>query len=90
MTADLEFHHNGIYTASGFSGNYVSSVSEVSVDRLSVYTSGHSLVIDTPTAANIQVARPDGVCFILEAQAGRTVYDLPRGLYIVNGKKVIL
>ena len=90
QTADLEFHHNGIYTASGFSGNYVSSVSEVSVDRLSVYTSGHSLVIDTPTAANIQVARPDGVCFILEAQAGRNVYDLPRGLYIVNGKKVIL
>ena len=90
QTADLEFHHNGIYTVDGFTGSYVSGVADASVSHFIVYTSGHSLVIDTPTAANIQVARPDGVCFILEAQAGRNVYDLPRGLYIVNGKKVIL
>ncbi|MDE6300555.1 MAG: starch-binding protein [Muribaculaceae bacterium] len=90
QTADLEFFNNGIYSAAGFTGQYVSGIDDATVSHMIVYTEGHALVIDTPTAASVLVVRPDGVSFNLDAQPGRNAFTLPRGLYIVNGKKVIL
>lgn len=89
QTDDFEFTNNGIYTSTGFSGQ--TGVETVTAsDEVNVYVSGGNLIVETPNAQRLNVSRLDGVAFPVELHIGRNVIELPRGIYIVGGKKIRL
>lgn len=90
QTADLVLYNNGIYNANGFTGKYVSGISDAVAASLRVYSRAGRLYIDAPEDCILNVVRIDGSTFPLEVNAGLNAYDLPRGFYIVNRVKVIL
>ena len=90
QTDDFDFVNNGIYSFSGFSGNLVSGVESAVVTNLKVSVRNHQLVIETPEACNVNIVRADGVAFPTALHIGLNTIDLPRGFYIVAGKKVVL
>lgn len=90
QTANLDFINNGIYTASGYSGKNFSGVGNVTVNSLRVTVVDHQLCIEAPDPCAVVIARLDGVTFTVDLHVGYNIVDLPRGLYIVAGKKVVL
>lgn len=90
QTDDFDFVNNGIYSFSGFSDNLVSGVESAVVTNLKVSVRNHQLVIETPEACNVNIVRADGVAFPTALHIGLNTIDLPRGFYIVAGKKVVL
>ncbi|MDE6717713.1 MAG: starch-binding protein, partial [Muribaculaceae bacterium] len=93
QTADLEVHNNGIYTFSGFTGKYYGSatgVESVDYSSLKIFVHNGSLVVETPDIAILPVVRIDGTMTVLNLFPGQTTVELPKGLYIVAGKKVII
>lgn len=91
-TGDLKLVHNGIYNASGYTGKtYSSGVASVEVpEGIRVYVAGGMLIVESPVACSLQAVRVDGSVMPLSCAAGVNRYSLPRGFYIVAGKKVIL
>ncbi|MDE7401965.1 MAG: starch-binding protein [Muribaculaceae bacterium] len=91
QTANLEFINNGVYTSQGFTGKYVTSgVETTTAADFKVMIQGTDLIVDSNRACTITVARLDGVSFNVEIGIGRNVVQLPRGIYIINGKKYAL
>ncbi len=91
QTANLQFYHNGIYNAQGFSGVTTGvKANTVSESSLKVSVRDHKLFIETPEACTVNVVRLDGVSLPLDLHIGYNTIELPRGLYIVAGKKVVL
>ena len=90
QTADLAWVNNGIYNASGYTGQQVTGIDNVTTSSIKVSVSAGRLVIETPEACNVTVVRADGIVLPLELHIGVNSFDLPRGFYIVSGKKVIL
>ncbi|MDE7413783.1 MAG: starch-binding protein [Muribaculaceae bacterium] len=92
QTANLEFVHNGIYNADGFTNNYMADtgVKNVDLTGIRVYVSNGSLVIESDRLVTIPVVRVDGMTSNITVGEGKTSVDLPKGLYIVAGKKIIL
>lgn len=89
QTANLEFSHKGIYTAEGFTGQ--TGVGEVMTDsNEKVWVSNGQLFIETSIAKAITVHRMDGIFFPVQLHVGRNTVDLPKGLYIISGKKIKL
>ena len=89
QTSDLEFVNNGVYTAAGYSGT--TGVDEVSSsENLKVWTNSGHLVVETPVSMILPVSRMDGVTFPVMLHVGRNQVELPKGMYIVMGKKVRL
>ena len=90
QTADFDFVNNGVYSASGFTGDHVTGIDNAVVSGISVSVREHRLVITTPVACTVTVVRADGIAFPVNLHIGYNTVDLPRGFYIVAGKKVIL
>ncbi len=93
QTANLDFHKNGIYNASGFTGQYYVSVgvsNAVDYSGIKVGKSSAGLTIETGEAVKVDIVRVDGLVISVMAQPGINTVDLPKGLYIVAGKKVII
>ncbi|MDE6277768.1 MAG: starch-binding protein [Muribaculaceae bacterium] len=90
QTSDLELKNGGVYTAQGFSGQYVSGVESTTVEAFEVSVSGGCLIVTAPDSCTLTVVRADGVSFPVAVHPGRNSISLPRGFYIVGGKKVIL
>ncbi|MDE5808573.1 MAG: starch-binding protein, partial [Muribaculaceae bacterium] len=93
QTADLDLMNNGIYTASGFTGNYHSATGfadQVSMNEVKVSTFNSSLTVESTKALILQIVRVDGMVILANIQPGINTIDLPKGLYIVAGKKIIL
>ena len=59
-------------------------------DLIKVYTENGCLVVETPEAFTINVARIDGLTIPVNLHIGRNTVELPRGFYIVAGRKFIL
>lgn len=89
-TIDLEFVNNGIYTSTGFTGTYYNSVDDIIASDLRIYTRAGVLVVETPDACTITIARADGVTFPVDLHVGINEIELPRGFYIVQSSKVVL
>lgn len=92
QTGDLDMHNNGIYTSAGFSGKYYGStaVNAIEGGELKVSVEAHHLVVETPHECVVTIVRADGMQFVHNLHIGRNEIELPRGFYIVEGKKVIL
>ncbi len=90
QTADLEFINNGIYNASGFTGESVSGIADVEAAKLVVEVRNGRLYITAPRACAVTIVCVDGVVYTRSLSEGENVIDLPRGFYIVAGKKVLL
>ncbi|MDE7441216.1 MAG: starch-binding protein [Muribaculaceae bacterium] len=93
QTADLDLYNNGIYTASGFTGEYYGAtnvIETVDYSDVKVSVRNGSLVIETPEAMTVVIVRVDGTITNATVQAGYTSIELPKGVYIVAGKKVII
>ena len=87
QTADFDFVNNGIYTATGFSGQ--TGVESVMInDNLKIRIQSGVLTIESPAQGFVTVARMDGVSFPIMLNPGLNSIELPKGLYIINGKKV--
>lgn len=89
QTGDLEFKNGGIYTSTGFTGNYT-GVGEVIEAKLNIFVYNHQLVVETPEAMTLPIVRADGIVTYRTLHIGRNELELPRGLYIVSGRKVVL
>lgn len=89
---NVKFYNNGIYTNSGFSGQYVSAVNEIaSQSQLRVYASGGVLYIIAPADVTVSLYSLDGRARTLHLTEGvNTIDNLPKGFYIVNRTKVML
>ena len=88
QTADLQLVNNGVYTRSGLSQSYVSAMQ---TDSYKAWSEGGDLIVVAPEASIIPAYRIDGTAFMLTLSPGRNVIsDLPRGLYIVAGSKILL
>ncbi len=90
QTSDFAWKNNGVYNFSGFTGDYVAGVDNVSVSSMKVSVRDHRLVIETPEACTVTIVRIDGITFPTELHVGYNVVELPSGFYIVDGKKVVL
>ena len=91
QSANFDLVNNGIYTFSGFSGEQVATeVNTMQAANMRIWTAGGRLVIESPEQCAIVVASADGTVRTVQLHVGRNDIDLPRGLYIVAGKKVIL
>ncbi|MDE7427415.1 MAG: starch-binding protein [Muribaculaceae bacterium] len=87
QTADLECIDGHIYGPDGSHFSGVAAVTEVS---LNVYTAGGKLYIESPEATKVAVVRVDGSFINLDVNPGVNTVELPRGFYVVAGKKVVL
>lgn len=86
-TPDLEFLNGAIYNASGYVSN---SVGEIGSDNLGIAVRDHVLYVTTSSEGMISVVRADGMRQLVELHMGVNAIELPRGFYIVGGRKVIL
>ena len=89
QTSDLKVYNGGIYTSAGYSG-MTTGVADAAWTKMAVNVENHLLIVETPEAGPLTVARIDGLTFNVQLHVGRNEIELPRGLYIVAGKKLIL
>lgn len=90
QTADLDFINNSIYDADGYvSPSGVESIGDDNDDILVRGIQGGAVIVsDIPR--KVVVSGLDGVTRAVTVQAGETVIELPRGFYIIGGKKVVI
>ena len=89
QTGDMEFINGGIYRKSGYTGQ-TTGVADAAWQAMTVNVENHTLIVDTPEAGSLTVFRIDGMSFTLRLHVGRNEIELPRGVYIVAGKKLLL
>ncbi|MDE7179775.1 MAG: starch-binding protein [Muribaculaceae bacterium] len=96
QTPDLKFVANGIYSFNqsgtepfAFAATGVSEVAAAD-DAIMVYAQGGNLVIESASACTVNAVRLDGTVRTLNVAEGLNYYELPKGFYIVAGKKVII
>lgn len=90
QTKDMELHHRGIYNADGFTGSHVTGIEQVTVSDIRIGVRDGRLMVETPDACTLGIARVDGMTFTVDLHVGLNSVELPRGMYIVNGKKILL
>ena len=93
QTANLEFQNGGYYTTDGLQRVIpaTSGVTPISRDGVKVYASSGDIVVVTDKATRVDIVSIDGRSQTRMARQGTNRFaGFPRGLYIVNGKKVIL
>ena len=88
-TVDMNFVHKGIYNASGLATSGV-QVNPADMSDLKIELRDHKLFVETPDACTLTVYRLDGVSFPIQLHVGYNLIELPRGLYIVGGKRILL
>lgn len=87
QTKNLEFINNGVYNVDGF---IRTEVKGISTDGMQISVVNHTLVVTTSTEGRIMIVRADGMMFNVDLHMGVNTIELPRGLYIVGGKKIVL
>ncbi|MDE6006992.1 MAG: starch-binding protein [Muribaculaceae bacterium] len=96
QTADLKFMDNGIYRHDMSQGAepfafFTTGVSSIkSNPGIKVYLENGKLVIDADNSCVIPAARLDGTVHQLTLKEGLNYFELPKGFYIIAGKKVII
>jgi len=93
QTQNLEFVNNGIYNASGYTGKTLSGTSGIATidgDTMKIGTVGGCLVIEAPEEGYVRIFSLDGKTILTYLHPGVNRIELPKGFYIVNGKKVML
>ena len=91
QTDDLVYSPGGLYNRQGLSPKSFDGV--ISVDAaapLTIAVRNGALVIDADAATDVDVVRIDGTVTRLNVPAGTSSHTLPRGFYIVAGRKVVL
>lgn len=87
QTNNLEFVNNGIYSSKGL---LATKADFTVMDKMQIGVRDHCLIVTTPAECRIGIVRADGIVFNVDLHVGVNTVDLPRGLYIVAGKKVAL
>ena len=91
QTGDFEFKNNGIYNSNGLQSEYLTSAAPVVVSKYEVAVVNGALVIISDVDTNVAIYGVDGTMVIRHISQGVNVIDdLRKGLYIVNGVKVML
>lgn len=96
QTKDLKFVENGIYrhdmdTDSTPFAFFVTAIESISSDLgIKVYSENGTLVIDSDKSCVVQAVRLDGTVRQLNVNTGLNYFELPKGFYIIVGKKVII
>ncbi len=89
QTSDLKFVHKGVYNAHGYVTT--SSVDNVTAaESIKISVSDGKLMVEAVDACALTVSRLDGVSFPVQLHVGYNTIELPRGVYVVKGKKVLL
>ena len=79
--------NNGIYSSKGL---LATKADFTVMDKMQIGVRDHCLIVTTPAECRIGIVRADGIVFNVDLHVGVNTVDLPRGLYIVAGKKVAL
>ena len=87
QTANLELVNNSIYTHTGIK---ISAVEEIDYSSLIIRGGNGMLYIQSDKDMQLPVVRVDGMTFTISINEGVNTIELPKGFYIVAGKKVIL
>lgn len=94
QTSDLEFKNGGYYTTAGLQKVIQPSESGIVTtgrNGLFVYAAGNAICIMSETPRTVRIVSIDGTSYFREIGAGRTVIDgFGKGIYIVEGQKIIL
>lgn len=96
QTSDLTFVNGGYYNNLGQLVKVIepetpTGVSAVSANGLSITTQNGVLYITSPVARSINIVSATGVMMRRNLQAGKNaIAGLPRGVYVIAGKKVVL
>ncbi|MBD5370839.1 MAG: starch-binding protein [Bacteroides sp.] len=91
QTADMTCTNGAVYTSAGPTGDVITSVVSTVADMsINVFAECGSLVVESPVQARIYVYTLDGRAIPADLHVGRNEIQLPGGLYIVLGKKVVL
>lgn len=92
-TADLPFENGGYYTENGLQRviEATAGVTPTQFDGIKVYASAGDIVVVADQPTRVSIVSVDGRCQTRMARQGTNRFaGFGRGLYIVNGKKVIL
>ena len=87
---------DGIETAIGCCGSIVdingtTSINSLDAADVKIYTAGEALVIESSNAFKASVYSLNGkLVEVLNVAAGKNIYTLPAGTYVVGGVKVII
>lgn len=96
QTEDYKLVNNGIYRHDQAKNSepfafFASGVNTIKSDfGVAVYSQGGKLVIESDSDCVLQAVRLDGTVRQLTVLSGINYYELPKGFYIVAGKKVII
>ena len=94
QTSDLPFTNGGYYTVGGL--QYVvepgvAGVVSTDGSGMKVYSYGGSIIIESSEPCTVWIYSIDGIGFPHRVDAGRNVVSgLGRGVYVVDGKKLVL
>ncbi|MCM1369970.1 MAG: alpha-amylase family glycosyl hydrolase [Candidatus Amulumruptor caecigallinarius] len=90
QTGDFNWTNNGIYTSEGLNGSWSGIGNIEALEGMRVYVQGGRLVIDADNDCEVTAVRLDGTMQTLRVVGGLNYYELPKGFYIVAGRKVII
>ncbi|MDE5552875.1 MAG: starch-binding protein [Muribaculaceae bacterium] len=91
QTGDFEFKHNGIYTVNGLDSEFATSAAPILTSTQQVGVINGALVIISDVETNVAIYGIDGTMQFRHITEGVNIIDdLNKGLYIVNGTKVII
>lgn len=89
QTADLTLIDWGHYDRTGLQSVSVNGIN-TDADALQVWATRGVLHVESANRDFLSVYRADGTFFTLNLQPGHNTFTLPRGFYVVDGRKVIL
>lgn len=91
QTTDFTWENNAIYNKDGKIGMYTAGVADIiPTEGMQIYVQNGMLMIVSDFDTTVNAARIDGTVFTLPVAEGSNYYELPKGFYIVAGKKVVL
>lgn len=94
QTGDFNWVNNHIYNSNGDTGQSFIDYSGIdgmqTLTDVKIFANNGRLVVVSPTDGTVQAVSLDGKAQTLPVLSGYNYYELPKGFYIVAGKKVIL
>lgn len=90
QTSDLMFENMGIYNRKGKYDIFSSGIGTIANSDFRVFAADGRLVVIAPADCLIKVVGIDGSVSTLPATAGYNYYSLPKGFYIVAGRKILI
>lgn len=69
----------------------VTSLDEIGIDKLTIYSQGSNIIILSPASTTLQLTNVAGITTPLQVKAGKNVISIGTpGVYIVNDTKVVV